>query len=218
MYAEKRRAFCPNDPKPFCSYCDTHCYRPDMREHMRDVMRYAGPRSMWHGHAIEGVKHLIEGKKHKVRQSERPPSRQTRQTGAATEPRRTPMRTTVTTQIVKIDEELCNGCGLCVAPCAEGAIQIIDGKAKVISEELCDGAGFCLGVCPTGALTIEEREAVPFDHEAAEAHMAEKLKTYIAAGVLQVRDRRGRCSAAARAHQGRSTWVCTRCLPALIHG
>jgi hypothetical protein len=62
-YAEKRRAYCPNDPKPFCSYCDTHCYSPEMRERMREVMRYAGPRSVLHGHAIDGVKHLIEGRK-----------------------------------------------------------------------------------------------------------------------------------------------------------
>ena len=64
-YAEKRRAFCPKDPKPFCSYCDTHCYKPDMREYMREVMRYAGPRSWRHGHAIDGVKHLIEGRRHR---------------------------------------------------------------------------------------------------------------------------------------------------------
>ena len=62
------------------------------------------------------------------------------------------MTTTVTRQIVHIDEELCNGCGVCVSPCAEGAIVLIDGKARVVKEELCDGAGFCLGVCPTGAL------------------------------------------------------------------
>ena len=60
-YAEQRRALCPKDPKPFCSHCDTHCYRPEMRERMREVMRYAGPRSILHGHAINGVKHLIEG-------------------------------------------------------------------------------------------------------------------------------------------------------------
>src|SRR5450756_91333 len=52
-YAEQRRANCPKDPKPFCSYCDTHCYKPAMREQMRDVMRYAGPRSLLSGHAIE---------------------------------------------------------------------------------------------------------------------------------------------------------------------
>jgi RNase P subunit RPR2 len=62
-YAEKRRAYCPKDPKPFCSYCDTHCYTADMRERMREVMRYAGPRSLLHGHAVDGVKHLIEGRK-----------------------------------------------------------------------------------------------------------------------------------------------------------
>ena len=69
-YSEKRRAFCPKDPKPFCSYCDTHCYKEDMREYMRDVMRYAGPRSMWHGHAIDGIKHLIEGRRHKAMMEE----------------------------------------------------------------------------------------------------------------------------------------------------
>jgi hypothetical protein len=63
-YAEQRRALCPKDPKPFCSHCDTHCYRPDMREYMRQVMRYAGPRSMVHGHAIDGIRHLIDGRKH----------------------------------------------------------------------------------------------------------------------------------------------------------
>lgn len=58
-YAEKRRAFCPKDPKPFCSHCDTHCYQPEMREFMRDVMRYSGPRAVLHGHAIDSAKHLI---------------------------------------------------------------------------------------------------------------------------------------------------------------
>lgn len=62
-YAERRRAYCPKDPKPFCSHCDTHCYAPEMRERMREVMRYSGPRSLLHGHAIDGVKHLIEGRK-----------------------------------------------------------------------------------------------------------------------------------------------------------
>jgi hypothetical protein len=67
VYAEKRRALCPREPKPFCSYCDTHCYRADLRDRMRDVMRYAGPRSMFHGHAIDGIRHLVEGRKAKRR-------------------------------------------------------------------------------------------------------------------------------------------------------
>jgi len=58
-YAEKRRAFCAKHPKPFCTHCDTHCYKTAMREHMRDVMRYAGPRSMFHGYAIQGFRHLL---------------------------------------------------------------------------------------------------------------------------------------------------------------
>lgn len=58
-YAEKRRAACPKDPKPFCSHCETHCYRREMRERMREVMRYAGPRSVLRGHAIDSVKHLL---------------------------------------------------------------------------------------------------------------------------------------------------------------
>jgi hypothetical protein len=62
-YAEKRRAYCPKDPKPFCSHCDTHCYSPDMRERVRDVMRYAGPRSLLSRHAVAGVRHLLEGRR-----------------------------------------------------------------------------------------------------------------------------------------------------------
>jgi hypothetical protein len=58
-YAEKRRAYCPKDPKPFCSVCDTHCYSAQMSDRMREVMRYAGPRSMFHGYAIAGIKHVL---------------------------------------------------------------------------------------------------------------------------------------------------------------
>ncbi|MGI9862226.1 4Fe-4S binding protein, partial [Moorella naiadis] len=77
-------------------------------------------------------------------------------------------------KIVRIDDEKCTGCGLCVSPCAEGAIELVNGKARVLREELCDGAGVCLNVCPTGALTIEEREAPAFDPVAAEANLAAK--------------------------------------------
>ncbi len=74
-------------------------------------------------------------------------------------------------KIVHIDEEKCNGCGLCVPACAEGAIQIIDGKARLIDEKFCDGIGACLGECPQGAINIEEREASEFDEQAVTEHL-----------------------------------------------
>lgn len=73
-------------------------------------------------------------------------------------------------KVIHIDEAKCNGCGLCIPNCHEGALQIIDGKARLVSDSLCDGLGACLGHCPQGAITIEEREAQEFDESKVRTH------------------------------------------------
>lgn len=79
-------------------------------------------------------------------------------------------------KIIHIDEDKCNGCGLCAGACHEGAIEIIDGKAKLVREHFCDGLGDCLPSCPTGAITFEEREAPAYDEKAVMQAKQEKRK------------------------------------------
>jgi len=90
--------------------------------------------------------------------------------------------------ILKIDEELCNGCGLCVPNCHEGALQVIDGKVRLVSELMCDGLGACIGHCPEGAITIEKREAEPYNETRVMEQMKDKGKNTIIAHLKHLKD------------------------------
>ncbi len=119
--------------------------------------------------------------------------------------------------IIRINEELCNGCGLCISPCAEGALALVDGKAKVISDQLCDGAGFCLGVCPVGALTLEIRDAEQFSEEAVQEKKSKSSGKYIVQSCSFCRISEDDAHLLPIKHKGEALWVCTKCLPGLIH-
>ena len=90
--------------------------------------------------------------------------------------------------IIKIDEVLCNGCGACVTGCHEGALQMIEGKARMVSELFCDGLGACIGDCPVGAITLEEREAEPYDEIATMQRMVPKGEKTILAHLKHLKD------------------------------
>jgi NAD-dependent dihydropyrimidine dehydrogenase PreA subunit len=90
--------------------------------------------------------------------------------------------------ILKIDEDLCNGCGQCVPNCHEGALQVIDGKIRLISELMCDGLGACIGHCPEGAITIETREAEPYSETRVMERMKDKGKNTIIAHLKHLKD------------------------------
>jgi len=90
--------------------------------------------------------------------------------------------------IIHIDEEKCNGCGLCIPNCQEGALQVIDGKARLISDLFCDGLGACLGHCPEGAITIEEREAEPYNETLVMETISKKGRNTILAHLEHLRD------------------------------
>ncbi|RPI00620.1 MAG: 4Fe-4S dicluster domain-containing protein [Calditrichaeota bacterium] len=91
-------------------------------------------------------------------------------------------------QIIQINEDLCTGCGLCLPGCPEGAIQLIDGKARLVSDLFCDGLGACLGHCPEGAITIEEREAVEYDERQVMENIVSSGAATIKAHLLHLKE------------------------------
>ena len=98
-------------------------------------------------------------------------------------------------KIITINEEKCNGCGLCAEACHEGAIGMVNGKAKLLRDDYCDGLGDCLPACPTGAITFEEREAADYDEAAVEAHKAKRAAAKFKAKEFGAADASGSAAA-----------------------
>lgn len=90
-------------------------------------------------------------------------------------------------RMIKIDDRKCNGCGLCVSACHEGAIGMVNSIAKLLRDDYCDGLGDCLPTCPTGAISFEEREALPYDEAAVKAAMAAKSKSQLRQWPVQIK-------------------------------
>lgn len=84
-------------------------------------------------------------------------------------------------KIIVVDEEKCNGCGACIPNCPEGALQVIDGKVRLVSDLYCDGLGACIGYCPEGAITVEQREAQAYDERKVMANIIRQGRSVIAA-------------------------------------
>lgn len=127
--------------------------------------------------------------------------------------------------IVKIDPERCDGCGLCVPACAEGALQIVDGVARLVKDSYCDGLGACLGDCPRDAITLEEREAEDFDAEAVEEHLQSMRGCPVTVcpgvqerGEVQWPVQLRLISPHAPFLAGREILVAADCVPAVCHG
>lgn len=90
-------------------------------------------------------------------------------------------------KIIKVDEEKCNGCGECIPNCPEGALQVIDGKVRLVSDLYCDGLGACIGHCPVGAITVEQREAEPYDERKVMSNIVKQGKNVIKAHLAHLK-------------------------------